>query len=82
MKATTVKLEGELLERLEAAKPPDRSLSAHVRWVLQKDLERRQARAAAETFKAFIDAQPEEQAWLSEWAAVDLASPPARGSET
>ena len=81
MRATTVKLEGDLLERLEAAKPPERSLSAHVRWVLQKDLERRQARAAAATFKAFIDAHPEEQAWLSEWAGIDLAAPPARGSE-
>lgn len=76
-----MKLEGELLERLEAAKPADRSLSAHVRWVLQKDLDRRQARAAAATFQAFIEAHPEEQAWLSEWAAVDLAAPPARGSE-
>ncbi len=81
MKATTIKLEGDLLERLRAAKPPDRSLSAHVRWVLQKDLERRQARAAAATFKAFIDAHPEEQEWLSEWAAADLAAPPTRGSE-
>ena len=73
-----MRLEGELLERLEAAKPPDRSLSAHVRWVLQKDLERRQARAAAATFQAFIDAHPEEGAWLSEWADADLAPPPAR----
>lgn len=81
MRATTVKLEGELLENLEAAKPAGRSLSAHVRWVLQKHLERRQARDAATTFKAFIDAHPEEQAWLSEWDRVDLAAPPARGPE-
>ena len=81
MRATTVMLEGELLERLEAAKPPDRSLSAHVRSVLLEDPERRQARAAAATFKAFIDAHPDEQALLSEWAGVDLAAPPARGSE-
>lgn len=76
-----MKLEGELLERLEAAKPPDRSLSAHVRSVLLEDLERRQARAAAVTFKTFIDAHPEERAWLSEWAGVDLTAPPGRGSE-
>lgn len=81
MRATTIKLEGELLENIEAAKPADRSLSAHVRWVLQKDLERRQARDAAARFKAFIDAHPEEQAWLSEWDGVDLAAPPTRGRE-
>ncbi len=27
-----------------------------------------------------MDAHPEEQAWLSEWAGVDLDTPPARGS--
>ena len=75
-------LEGELLERIEAVKPADRSLSAHVRWVLQKDLEKRQARAAAARFKAFIDTHPEEQAWLSEWDGVDLAAPPKRGPES
>ena len=80
MRATTVKLEGELLERIEAAKPAGRSLSAHVRWVLQKDLDRRQARAAAARFKAFIEAHPEERAWLSEWDGADLAAPPTRES--
>ena len=80
MRATTIKLEGELLERIEAAKPTGRSLSAHVRWVLQKDLDRRQARAAAARFKAFIEAHPEEQAWLSEWDGADLAASPGRES--
>ena len=47
MRATTVKLEGKLLEDIEAAKPAGRSLSAHVRRVLQQDLERRRARSPA-----------------------------------
>ena len=81
MKATTIKLEGELLENLEAAKPPDRSLSAHVRSVLQKDLERQRARDAAAAFRTFLDAHPDEQAWLAEWDGVDLAAPPARKPE-
>lgn len=76
MKATTMKTEGKLLKDLEAAKPDDRSLSAHVRWGLQKDLERRQARDAASRFRAFIDAHLEEQAWLAEWDSGDLAAPP------
>ena len=81
MRATTIKLEGKLLEDIEAAKPADRSISAHVRWVLQKDLERRQARNAAAKFRAFLDAHPEEQAWLADWDGADLAAPPARGRE-
>ena len=81
MKAATVKLEGKLLEDVEAAKPADRSLSPHVRWVLQKDLERRRERDASAAFRAFIDEHPEERAWLSEWDAADLAAPPGlRGS--
>ena len=81
MRATTIKLEGKLLEQIQAAKPADRSISAHVRWVLQKDLERRQARNAAARFRAFLDAHPEEQAWLADWDGADLAAPPARGPE-
>ena len=47
----------------------------------QEELERRQARDAATRFRAFIDAHPDEQAWLAEWDGVDLATPPARGPE-
>ena len=67
--------------RIEAAKPADRSLPAHVRWVLRKDLKRRQARDAAIKFKAFIDTHPDEQAWLAEWDGADLATAPGRGPE-
>ena len=81
MRATTIKLEGKLLEDIEAAKPEDRSVSAHVRWVLQKDLDRWRARDAAARFRAFLDAHPEEQAWLADWDGADLAAPPARGPE-
>ena len=36
---------------------------------------------ASAAFRAFIDAHPEERAWLSEWDAADLAAPPTRGME-
>ena len=81
MRATTVRLEGKLLEDVEAAKPAGRSLSAHVRRVLRQDLERRRARDASAAFRAFIDAHPEERAWLSAWDAADPAAPPTRGTE-
>ena len=67
----------KLLEDIEAAKPAGRSVSAHVRRVLQKDLDRRQALEAAVRFRAFIDAHPEEKAWLADWGDADLAVPPA-----
>ena len=77
MRATTVKIEGDLLAGIEAVKPAGRSVSAHVRSVLRKDLDRRKARAAATAFRAFMEAHPEERAWLAEWEGVDLASVPA-----
>ena len=80
MRATPVRLEGKLLEDVEAAKPAGRSLSAHVRRVLQQDLERRRGRDASAAFQAF-DAHPEERAWLSAWDAADPAAPPTRGTE-
>jgi len=36
MKATTIKVEGELLEELERTEPPRQSLSAYVRVLLQQ----------------------------------------------
>lgn len=36
--------------------PPDRSLSAHARSVLQKDREQQRARDAAAACRAFLDA--------------------------
>ena len=81
MRSTIIKLEGKLLEDIEADKPAGRSVSAHVRWVLQKDLDRRRAREAATRFRAFIDAHPEEQAWLADWGGIDLVSPPAHLSD-
>ena len=64
-----------------AAKPADRGMPAHVRWVLQQGLERRRGRDASAAFRAFIDAHPEERTWLSEWDTANLATPPARGME-
>ena len=76
MKATTLKLEGELLLELEKAKPPSMSLSAYVREVLVKDLRRRKLARAAVSYEEFLAANPDEASWLKEWDQSDLASPP------
>jgi hypothetical protein len=78
MKATTIKLEGELLLELEKAKPETMSLSAYVRAVLSKDLRRRKLAQAAASYEEFLTADPEEQSWLREWDEADLAGPPKR----
>ena len=83
MKATTVKIEGELLEGIEAAREHGQSVASYVRRALQRDLDRRLAREAAAAFKEFVEAHPEEKQWLDEWDGADLASEPdsARGAE-
>ena len=78
MKATTIKLEGELLRDLEASKPEDVSLSAYVRQVLRKDLLRQKLSRAALSYEKFLEDSPEEQSWLREWDAADLATAPKR----
>ena len=77
MKATTVKIEGELLDSIEAAREPGQSVAAYVRGVLQSDIERRLARDAAAAFKEFVARHPEEKRWMDEWDGADLASAPA-----
>ena len=78
MKATTIKIDGELLLELERSKPESLSLSAFVREVLARDLRRRKLAQAAVSYEAFLATNPEEQSCLREWNEADLASSPKR----
>lgn len=78
MKATTIKIEGKLLQELEKAKPESVSLSAYVRQVLKKDLRRSRLAQAATSYQEFLAANPEEQSWLREWDEADLLTAPKR----
>jgi hypothetical protein len=78
MKATTIKIEGKLLSELQAAKPESVSLSAFVRNVLSKDLQRRKLAQAAASYEEFLAANPEEQLLLREWDEADLTRIPKR----
>jgi predicted CopG family antitoxin len=78
MRATTIKIEGDLLEQLEKAKPDNLSLSAYVREILTRDLRRRELAHAAVSYEEFLAANPGEQSWLREWDEADLASAPKR----
>ena len=81
MKATTIKIEVALLEEIKASKPADQSVSAYVRLVLRRDLERRKMRDAATALKAFVAAHPEEKLWQDEWDSADLAVAPSSGPD-
>lgn len=74
MKATTIKLEGELLAAIEKAKRPEESVTSYVRTVLRKNLEQNRVREAAAAYVAFVDSHPEEREWLDEWERADLTT--------
>lgn len=76
MKATTIKLEGELLAAIERAKPPGDSVTSFVRTVLRKSLEQHEVREAANAYIAFVQSHPDEQQWMDEWERADLTTPP------
>jgi hypothetical protein len=77
MKATTVKVDGELLREIEEAKPADQSLTAFVREVLRREIDRRKLQQAALQYRAFVEAHHEERTWLEEWDRADLITAPA-----
>jgi hypothetical protein len=79
MKATTVKVEGALLKELERAKPPEQSISAYVRTILEQEMRRRRMAQAGERYAQFVRDSSDERAWLTEWESADLEKPPARG---
>ena len=78
MKATTVKVEGDLLRELERLKPARQSLAAYVRAVLEREIQRRKMAEAGQRYADFVRESPEEASWLEEWDRADLALAPAR----
>jgi hypothetical protein len=78
MRATTVKVEGDLLEELERTKPPSQTLSAYVRSILEREMRRQKIAEAADRYAAFLRETPDERTWLEEWANADLVRPPRK----
>lgn len=78
MRATTIKVEGELLAELERLKPASESLTTYVRGVLRREVRRQQMIAAAERYADFLERHAAERAWLEEWDRADLAHAPRR----
>jgi hypothetical protein len=78
MKATTVKVEGELLDELSRRKPPAQSISGYIRAILQQEVLRQRMAEAAEEYAGFLRDTPSEREWLDEWDRADLAAPVSR----
>jgi hypothetical protein len=78
MAASTVKLEAEILRKINAVKPRDQSLAAYVREAVERDILRRQLRTAAEHYQAFLSENVGEQQELEDWERAPLATAPRR----
>jgi predicted transcriptional regulator len=78
MSASTVKLEADILRRIDAVKPRNQTLAAYVREALERDVLRRQLRTAAERYQAFLSENVEESQELEEWERAPLATAPRR----
>jgi hypothetical protein len=76
MKATTIKVEGDMLKELERLKPPSQTLSGYVRSLLQHEIQRRKIAEAAGRYTEYLRETPEERTWLEEWVNADLSTPP------
>jgi hypothetical protein len=78
MRATTIKVDGELLQELTRAKPSNVTLTAFVRSILEREVMSSKLREAADRYATFLETSPDEREWLSEWERADLAAPPKR----
>jgi hypothetical protein len=77
MKATTIKLEGPILEELMAFKRPDQNLTALVRELLKAQIHRSKMARAAEEYAAFLRENSEESLGLDAWASAPLDREPS-----
>ena len=77
MKATTIKLDGSILEELMAFKRPDQNLTALVRELLRAQIHRSKMARAAEEYTAFLRENSEESIGLDAWASAPLDCEPA-----
>jgi hypothetical protein len=67
MQATTVKIESPLLNELKRRRPDNKSISAYVRDILEKEMQNQKMIEAAREYNQFLLAHPKEEEWLEEW---------------
>lgn len=78
MRSTTIRIEGELLSRVEKWKAEKQSVSAFVRESIEWRLQEEKRQRSAAIYNELICENQEEAAWLTDWESADLESAPAR----
>jgi hypothetical protein len=80
MSATTIKLDGEILEELHRIKPAGATLTSLVRELLESEIRRRRMVGAAAKYATFLQEHPDEAASLETWASAPLDRDPGTRS--
>ena len=76
MKATTIKLDGFILQELKELKQPDQNLTSLVRDLLKAQIHRQKMARAAEEYSAFLSENAGESLELNAWASTPLDQDP------
>lgn len=78
MNATTIKLDAGLHSSIRRMKPREQTLTGFVRELVAREEKRRALESAASAYDELLRQDKEEAAWLAEWEAAPLATPPKR----
>ncbi len=71
---TTIKISGELIEKIEKVKSPSKPLTTYVREAIERDISRELVEKSGKAYSEFISKNPEEAEWLKDWESVRLES--------
>ena len=72
MPATTIKLVADLVRKVAALKPKDESISGFVRELIEREHRARENRAAATSYRQFLEGNPDERAAMEVWESAPL----------
>jgi predicted CopG family antitoxin len=72
MPATTIKLEADLVKKVAALKPKDKSISGFVRELIEREHRARENRAAAVVYHQYLEENFEERAAMEVWESAPL----------
>jgi len=79
MSATTVKLEGPLLDEIGRIKPSRLTLTAYVREALERDIRQRKLHDAALRYRALLETDETARLEAGEWENTPLERPVKKG---